>query len=102
MENENGEFCATGYMAAIREGDEVNLIGYWVEHPKYGLQFNFERYEILPPSTKKGIIAYLSSVAYGVGVVKATKIYETLGEKVLEIIQNEPQRLYELPFITKE
>ena len=100
--NENGEFCATGYMPAIREGDEIDLIGQWAEHPKYGMQFNFERFEIQAPTTKRGIIAYLSSVAYGVGLVRATKIYEALGEKVLEIIQNEPQKLYELTCINEE
>lgn len=102
MENENGEFCATGYMPAIREGDEIDLIGYWTEHPKYGMQFNFERYEVQAPTTKRGIIAYLSSVAYGVGIVKATKIYEALGEKALAIIQDNPQKLYEITCITKE
>jgi exodeoxyribonuclease V alpha subunit len=78
-----------GNMTGIREGDEVEFEGSWHTDPKWGRQFNFTSYDIQMPTTKTGIVHYLTSTAYGVGHVKARAIYETLGEDCLDIIKND-------------
>jgi len=89
---------AVGYLPSIREGDEYAFTGRWVEHPKFGRQFQFERHELIIPTSRKGLTAYLSTLAYGVGEKKAAAIVDALGEEDLisRILLN-PQALTAIP-----
>lgn len=94
---------AVGTMTAVRKGDEFELTGSWFDDPKWGRQFKFESYDLVLPTTKKGIVAYLSATAYGIGTVKAGKIYDALGENCLEVIQNQgAAALMRVPGLTPE
>lgn len=93
---------AVGYMSNIREGDTFKFTGVWKKHPQYGQQFHFTEYELILPQTRIGIINYLSSIAYGIGPIKASKIVEALGDSTLEIIKNDPDKLRQLDFIKPE
>ena len=35
-------FCAVGDIGEFDEGDSLELMGAWQDHPKYGTQFKFE------------------------------------------------------------
>jgi exodeoxyribonuclease V alpha subunit len=66
-------------------------------HQKFGQQFKVENYEEVVPSTIVGIERYLASgVISGIGPVTARKIVEKFGEKTLEILDNEIDRLREI------
>ncbi|WP_035107693.1 SF1B family DNA helicase RecD2 [Desulfovirgula thermocuniculi] len=93
---------AVGYMPSIREGDEFTFTGRWVEHPKFGRQFAFDACELVLPQSRQGIIAYLSTLAYGVGPVRAARIVDALGENCLETIIQQPELLYQVPGISPE
>jgi len=93
---------AVGYMPSIREGDKYSFKGYWTNNPKYGKQFAFEEYELLLPQSRQGIIRYLSTLAYGVGKVKASKIVDALGEDCIAKLQENPDALRGVPDITPE
>ncbi|OPY87467.1 MAG: ATP-dependent RecD-like DNA helicase [Smithella sp. PtaU1.Bin162] len=97
-----GLITAVGYMPSIREGDEFNFKGYWTNNPKYGKQFVFEEYELLLPQSRQGIIRYLSTLAYGVGKVKAAKIVDVLGEDCITKLKENPEALNSVPDITLE
>jgi exodeoxyribonuclease V alpha subunit len=98
------EIKATGSMPAVREGDEYKFIGHHTSHPKYGPQFKFSQAELILPSGKAGIARYLSGVTPGVGIKKAQRIVEALGEDALELIQQDPAMLEhpDLSFLTEQ
>jgi exodeoxyribonuclease V alpha subunit len=97
------ELKATGSMPAVREGDEYKFIGHHTSHPKYGPQFKFTQAKLILPSGKAGVARYLSGVTAGVGIVKAQRIVDALGEDALEKIQQNPDVLDspELSFLSE-
>lgn len=84
---------ATGHMLSVREGDEYKFTGNWVEHPRFGRQFKFSQAELILPSGNAGVARYLSNITYGVGIKKAEKIVEALGEDALKKIKLDPSVL---------
>ena len=91
---------AVGYMPSVREGDEFSFTGRWANHPKFGRQFAFESCELLLPKSRKGIVAYIASLTYGVGEAKAGRIIDALGEDCLDLIREKPEVLAQVPGIT--
>ena len=99
---ENELVTAVGNMPGVGVGEQVRLIGAWKNHPSFGLQFAAECCEHLMPTTTIAMLKYLSSGSIkGIGPATATKLVETFGERTLEIIQNEPDRLCIIKGITK-
>lgn len=80
-----------------------NLHGRYVEHPRYGLQFQFDTYEKPLPMEGVGIIKYLSSPQFpGIGEKTAAKIVEVLGEDCLKQMRDDPDILYTIPGLTEK
>ena len=92
---------AVGPLVNPREGDEYSFRGHWTNHSKYGRQFQFESAELKLPSTRKGVIRYLASIAYGVGEVRAARIVGALGDDCLAKLQADPDLLDNLDFLTE-
>jgi exodeoxyribonuclease V alpha subunit len=83
-----------GRMAGITPGESLKLSGEWVHDPKYGEQFQVEKYEVLSPSTLNGIEKYLGSgMIKGIGPVMARRIVKTFRLDTLDIIENSPEKL---------
>lgn len=91
---------AVGSVINPREGDEYEFRGSFIVDPKYGRQFKFSQTEVLLPSTRKGVIRYLASIAYGVGEVRAARIVGALGDDCLAKLQANPDLLDTLDFLT--
>jgi len=90
-------FVATGLLPKVDEGLELRLAGEWVEHPRHGRQFKAQEVEVLPPSTRTGVLRYLSSgTIKGVGPKLAERIVNALGEQALEKIEGDPQVLLQV------
>lgn len=86
-----------GTLPKFNEGDNVELTGDWVVHPKFGKQFKIENFSVSYPTTKTGIINYLGSgLIKGIGKVTAERIYKHFGEKTLEVLEKEIDRLQEV------
>lgn len=102
--NGGDDIKVTGNMPIIREGDEYRFTGNYVEHPKFGRQFKFSQAELILPNGKAGVARYLSGVTYGVGIAKAQRIVDALGEDALERIQADPSVLDhpDLSFLTPQ
>lgn len=98
----DGSVTVVGSIVNPREGDEYEFRGSFTVDPKYGRQFKFNSAEVLLPSTRKGIIRYLSSIAYGVGEVKASRIVGALGDDALTKLQQDPTVLDDLSFLTAQ
>ncbi len=83
-------------------GAVLEMSGEWVTSQKYGEQFKFSFSKVLTPATAKGIEKYLGSgLIKGIGPVMARRIVSLFGDKTLDVIENEPNRLLEVPGIAE-
>ena len=93
----------TGYFHELTIDDTYSLTGNFIEHEKYGMQFQVESYERVLPEEKEGIIEFLSGGLFkGIGEKTAKKIVDKLGKDTLSIILNDPSNLFLIPGITKK
>ena len=84
-------------------GEQLMVTGRWSSHSSYGKQFEAEFLERLMPQSSGEILAYLSSrIIKGIGPKTAARIVEHFGENTLAIMEREPQRLAEVPGISRE
>lgn len=99
VEQGGGEsLTVVGHLAGVNEGEHLRLTGTWKNHPRFGRQFQVESYEFIHPETVEGIEKYLASgLIRGVGPVTAERIVNAFGEKTLEVIDRDPDRLAEVP-----
>lgn len=89
-----------GNFANIQAGQTLHLEGTWRDHPKYGQQFQVAKYRETKPATLTGLEKYLGSgLIKGVGPVTAKRIVAHFGLETLEIIENQIERLQEVPGI---
>ena len=89
-----------GTAASVGPGEFVEANGSWINDRSYGLQFRAEHLRVVPPSTLEGIEKYLGSgMIRGIGPHFAAQLVQTFGADVFEVIENEPDRLLELPGI---
>lgn len=89
-----------GNFAAIQSGQTLAIEGYWRDHPKYGQQFQAKTYQETKPSTLTGIEKYLGSgLIKGVGPVTAKRIVAHFGLETLDVVENQIERLAEVPGI---
>ncbi len=82
-------------------GERLMVTGRWSSHQSYGKQFEAEFLERLMPRTENEILRYLSSrILKGIGPVTATRIVRKFGIHTLQILEQEPARLAEIPGIS--
>ena len=94
---EDDLICIVGIMPFLAVGDFVEVTGKFDIHPTYGHQFKVSAFEKAAPSDTASILRYLSSGAIrGVGPSTARNIVERFGDRALEIIETEPERLSEI------
>lgn len=101
MDYEGELITLVGIITQVSAGDEVRVMGAWVNHPSYGRQFRVGSIERSLPSTTASILKYLSSGAIkGIGASTAKKIVTVFGLESLEIIEKEPEKLVQIKGIT--
>lgn len=97
LDCEEEEVTIVGCLPALKEGEVIAAKGNWIVHPVYGRQLDVKEYRHVQPSTREGILNYLSSgVIKGIGKKMAERIIDHFGTDALEIIQYAPQRLTEV------
>jgi len=83
-----------GNMASVSVGTVVTVRGEWGHNPKFGRQFNAQSWEESVPATVYGIEKYLGSgLIKGIGPKFAKLIVNKFGDKTIDIIEHEPDRL---------
>lgn len=94
----NDLLTVVGALLGAQVGESLRLHGRWGSHPQYGRQFTVENYTTVLPATVQGIQRYLGSgLIKGIGPRFAERIVERFGVDTLEVIENEPGRLIEVP-----
>ncbi|MCA9904840.1 MAG: ATP-dependent RecD-like DNA helicase [Anaerolineae bacterium] len=102
-EARDGTVAVVGVMPELAAGETVRFTGYWIDDAKYGRQFRAETCTPIVPTTEAGITAYLSSgIVSGIGPKTAERIVDHFGAKTLDILDNEPDRLHEVPGLKTE
>jgi exodeoxyribonuclease V alpha subunit len=88
---------ATGPLLGVREGDELRLSGCWINHAKFGKQFEAESYVQVTPSTLEGLRRFLGSGRIrGLGPKMAERVVDVFGLETLEVIEGDAGRLLEV------
>jgi exodeoxyribonuclease V alpha subunit len=83
------DIIITGYFPKFKKDLLVALTGAYLEHPRYGMQFQVQSYRRILPTDRESIIAYLCSPLFkGVGKSFAQRIVDTLGDDALNLIKD--------------
>jgi exodeoxyribonuclease V alpha subunit len=87
-----------GPLLGAQVGESLRLTGRWTSHPRYGKQFEVRSYTTVLPATIQGIQRYLGSgLIKGIGPVMAERMVTHFGTDILRVIEEEPERLVEVP-----
>ncbi len=86
--------AVVGHATSVAAGEWVTADGSWVNDRVHGQQFKARALQTSQPTTLDGIEKYLASGAIsGIGPVYAKKLIKAFGDKVLDVIEEEPKRL---------
>ena len=92
-----------GNLASVNAGESLLLSGEWTNNPKYGAQFQIDRYETIQPANVLGIRKYLGSgMIKGIGPKMATRIVSKFGMDTIDVIEQTPEKLAGVPGIGKK
>lgn len=87
-----------GTMQNPQTGTQIKAKGQYIVHPKFGRQLQMESYVEERPSSAEGIRAFLASGCIrGIGPKWAEKIVSRFGGDTFNILDNEPDKLLEIP-----
>ena len=86
-----------GKFPDIHVGCVLKVTGNWKHDAKYGKQFVGTYFEEKMPATSVAIKKYLGGgLVKGIGPVYAERIVDVFGEKTLDVIENEPDKLLKI------
>jgi exodeoxyribonuclease V alpha subunit len=89
-----------GHAAEISAGEWVTVSGSWVNSREHGQQFKASFLKASAPTSAEGIQKYLGSgMIRGIGPIYASKLVDAFGAQVFEVIEQEPERLKQVPGI---
>ena len=96
------DFTATGYFGELHEDVVYKLLGDYVEHPRYGMQFQVKQYEKMMPNDENSLVRFFSSSLFpGIGKQTAQAIVDTLGENAVELIKDNHDILKDIPVLNE-
>ncbi len=91
-------FIAAGNMKDPLEDQEYELTGRYIEHPRYGTQFQIQSARKILPRKEYSILHFLTSDTFPtIGKKTAQTIYDVLGEDCLLKIKDDPDCLHTIP-----
>jgi len=83
-----------GCIPGAAPGETLTVRGGWKCHASYGEQFKAEVARRGMPQGEKAVFDYLASgVVKGIGAATARRMVEQFGERALEVLENEPEKL---------
>ena len=95
--NSKESITVQGCFSELHQGEQATFKGKWVFHPKFGKQFHASECSAQLPNSIVGIKKYLSSgLIKGIGPKFAERLVNKFGEQTLEIIDKNPNRLFEV------
>lgn len=100
VKGRRGTVTVVGLLGGPAAGELLEMEGEWQTHPRFGEQFSVSVSRSRVPATVDGIRKYLGSgLISGLGPKMADRIVHRFGERALEVIDNDVERLQEIPGI---
>jgi len=96
-EARDGTVTVVGIMPELVEGESVEFQGSWVNNAQYGMQFKASHVKPIPPNSERGIIRYISDTVFGIGDVTAKRVYDYFGKETLNILDENPEAVHDVP-----
>ena len=89
-----------GSLLGLPVGARLQAKGHYEDNPRFGRQFRIVTFTELAPQTLDGIQRYLGAgLVKGIGREMAARIVARFGDKTLEILDQRPERIREVPGI---
>jgi len=86
-----------GVMPLLAAGEAVDLLGDWVDHPRYGRQLKVVQVRPVVPTSLVGLERYLGSgLIPGIGPAIAGRIVAHFGVATVHVLDHTPERLREV------
>ncbi len=103
LETTDGDdITCVGNFPTLSVGAVLNICGKVTVHKVYGEQLVVENYTVCDPTSRAGIVKYLSSgLIKGVGEVTANNIYNAFGNDTFGVIEHNPMLLANVKGISK-
>lgn len=93
-----GSVPVVGVFPPVGPGTKVRVTGDFVQDPRHGEQFRADTLVLVEPDTLVGLERYLGSgMIPGIGTGFARRIVSTFGLETLKVLDQQPQRLAEVP-----
>ncbi|MCM1194760.1 MAG: ATP-dependent RecD-like DNA helicase [Firmicutes bacterium] len=104
LETTDGDdLTCVGNFPTLSIGAVLSVVGKIVVHNRYGEQLVIEQYTMSDPTSRAGIVKYLSSgLIKGVGEVTANNIYDQFGADTFGVIENNPMLLVKVKGISQK
>ncbi|TYR82312.1 ATP-dependent RecD-like DNA helicase [Priestia megaterium] len=100
---EDKEAVVTGYFPRLNEDEVYTFYGHFKDHPKFGMQFQVEQFKKELPQSRQGVVQYLSSdLFHGIGKKTAENIVDSLGERAIFRILQDPSVLKSVPRLSSD
>lgn len=97
LADDGDDFIAVGYLSTIQVNEYYRLYGNFVEHPRYGFQFQFYGFEQTLRKDHDSLVRFFSgSLFKGIGKATARAIVDTLGLDAISKIQTDSQVLQQV------
>ncbi|MCD6328317.1 ATP-dependent RecD-like DNA helicase [bacterium] len=97
------QITITGGIGLCSVGEELKVSGTFSSHKKYGKRLQVREFSSRVPRTLLGIRKFLASgLITGIGEKRAEQIVERFGENSVDVIENDPERLNEIPGLGKK
>lgn len=89
-----------GEIEGVSLGQPLTLYGAWTDHPRFGRQFKISSFLVQEPVSEDSLRLYLGSgLIKGIGPKLAAAIVAVFGTDTGRMLDEEPQRLNEVPGI---
>ncbi len=102
LELDSGEkVTAVGCLPYIAPGEMLSAEGTWMTHAQHGRQFKIEQCSRLLPTSAEAIYEYLAGgTVRGIGPATAALIVDRFGDKALDVLEMQPEKLAEIKGIS--
>lgn len=102
LELDSGEkVTAVGCLPYIAPGEMLSAEGAWMNHAQHGRQFKIEQCSRLLPTSAEAIYEYLAGgTVRGIGPATAALIVDRFGDKALDVLEMQPEKLAEIKGIS--
>lgn len=89
-----------GFLPGVEAGDAVRAHGHASDHPRFGGCLEVDDFEKVLPFAREAVARYLVAAIDGIGETLAGRIVERFGDRTLEVIESEPEKLLEVEGVT--